>query len=123
MPLFIVRNDITEMHTDAIVNTANPLPMVGSGVDNAIYTKAGWKAYALWVGGGEKMISKDKDDYPVLSMYNDRSTGMVDKIIALQTDAACTTFHNTFKAGVIEAFCCVLLCYSGNLFNAFFNLF
>lgn len=43
MPFFIVRNDITEMNTDAIVNTANPLPMVGSGVDKAIYEKAGWK--------------------------------------------------------------------------------
>ena len=42
MPLLIVRNDITEMNVDAIVNTANPLPMVGSGVDSAIYKKAGW---------------------------------------------------------------------------------
>ena len=42
MPLLIVRNDITEMNVDAIVNTANPLPMVGSGVDRAIYKKAGW---------------------------------------------------------------------------------
>jgi O-acetyl-ADP-ribose deacetylase (regulator of RNase III) len=42
MPLLIVRNDITEMNVDVIVNTANPLPMVGSGVDSAIYKKAGW---------------------------------------------------------------------------------
>ena len=42
MPLLIVRNDITEMNVDAIVNTANPLPIVGSGVDSAIYKKAGW---------------------------------------------------------------------------------
>ena len=42
MSLLIVRNDITEMHVDAIVNTANPLPTVGSGVDSAIYKKAGW---------------------------------------------------------------------------------
>ena len=42
MPLLIVRNDITEMHVDAIVNTANPMPTVGSGVDSAIYKKAGW---------------------------------------------------------------------------------
>ena len=43
MPLLIARNNITEMNVDAIVNTANPLPMVGSGVDKAIYAKAGWK--------------------------------------------------------------------------------
>lgn len=42
MPLLIVRNDITAMKVDAIVNTANPLPLVGSGVDRAIYKKAGW---------------------------------------------------------------------------------
>lgn len=42
MPLLIVRNDITDMKADAIVNTANPLPLVGSGVDRAIYKKAGW---------------------------------------------------------------------------------
>lgn len=43
MPLLIVRNNIADMSADAVVNTANPLPMVGSGVDKAIYTKAGWK--------------------------------------------------------------------------------
>ncbi len=43
MPLLIVRNNIADMNADAIVNTANPLPVVGSGVDRAIYTKAGWK--------------------------------------------------------------------------------
>ena len=33
MPLEIVRNDITKMQVDAIVNTANPRPIVGGGVD------------------------------------------------------------------------------------------
>lgn len=41
MPFQIVRNDITKMHVDAIVNTANPLPMYGSGTDGAIYQAAG----------------------------------------------------------------------------------
>lgn len=41
MPYEIVRNDITNMIVDAIVNTANPLPIVGSGVDHAIHQKAG----------------------------------------------------------------------------------
>lgn len=41
MPFEIVRNDITNMQVDAIVNTANPKAIVGSGVDAAIHKKAG----------------------------------------------------------------------------------
>ena len=43
MPLKIVRNDITKMETDAIVNTANPRPQVGEGVDSRIYEAAGFE--------------------------------------------------------------------------------
>ena len=42
MPLKIVRNNIINVKADAIVNTANPEPIVGIGVDSAIYTAAGW---------------------------------------------------------------------------------
>lgn len=41
MPFEIVRNDITGMAVDAIVNTANPRPVIGPGVDCAIHEKAG----------------------------------------------------------------------------------
>jgi len=41
MPLLIVRNTITDMRADAIVNTANPYPVVGTGVDSAIHQAAG----------------------------------------------------------------------------------
>ena len=41
MPLKIIRNNITEMECDAIVNAANPLPTVGRGVDSRIYAEAG----------------------------------------------------------------------------------
>ena len=41
MPFEIVRNDITNMRVDAIVNTANPKPVVGSGTDTMIHKKAG----------------------------------------------------------------------------------
>lgn len=44
MPLKIVRNDITKMQTEAIVNTANAFPMVGPGCDQAIYEAAGKEA-------------------------------------------------------------------------------
>ena len=41
MPFEIVRNDITNMQVDAIVNTANPRPVIGSGTDAAVHAKAG----------------------------------------------------------------------------------
>ena len=43
MPFEIVRNDIVNMQTDAVVNTANPEPVIGSGVDIGIHKKAGEK--------------------------------------------------------------------------------
>ena len=41
MPFQIIRNDITKVKADAIVNTANPRPIIGSGTDSAIYAAAG----------------------------------------------------------------------------------
>lgn len=48
MPFQIIRNDITKVKADAIVNTANPDVAVGRGTDCAIYHAAGeigcWRA-------------------------------------------------------------------------------
>lgn len=41
MPLKIVRNDLTKMQVDAIVNTANRKPVYSSGTDMAVYKAAG----------------------------------------------------------------------------------
>ena len=41
MAFRIIRNDITKVKADAIVNTANPEVAIGDGVDSAIYEAAG----------------------------------------------------------------------------------
>ena len=41
MPFQMIRNDITKVQADIIVNTANPQPQIGRGTDSAIYAAAG----------------------------------------------------------------------------------
>ena len=41
MPFQIIRDDITRVWADAIVNTANPDPIYASGTDHAVYMAAG----------------------------------------------------------------------------------
>ena len=43
MPFEIVRNDIVNMQADAVVNAANPNPVIGPSVDSGIHKKSGYE--------------------------------------------------------------------------------
>lgn len=63
MPFKIVRNDITKMNVDAIVNTANEAPTYSEGVDTAVYHAAGEEELLFerekigWLQEGEVAIT------------------------------------------------------------------
>ena len=57
MPLNIIRNDITLVAADAIVNTADPLPRVGAGTDRAVHEAAGPELLAARKKLGELAVA------------------------------------------------------------------
>lgn len=72
MPFQIVRNDITKMHVDAIVNTANPLPGYGPGIDTAVYEAAGKEELLkerLKIGNIDRGTSVITDGYNLPAKY------------------------------------------------------
>ena len=56
MPFQIIRNDITKVKADAIVNTANPHPKIGSGTDSAIYKAAGEECAVYQQQPSERLV-------------------------------------------------------------------
>ena len=79
MPFEIVRNDITNMYADAIVNTANPMPVIGTGVDAAIHKAAGDKLLEerLEVGDIARGEAKATQAYNLNAKYVIHTVGPV----------------------------------------------
>ena len=90
MPFKIVRNDITRVKADVIVNTANPNPICASGTDLAIYEAAG-KEKLLEERTGIGKIARG--DIAVTGAYNLKAKYIIHTVGPVWTDG----LHHEFE--------------------------
>ena len=90
MPFKIVRNHITKVKADVIVNTANPNPVCASGTDLAIYEAAGKEELLAERAGIGKIA---RGDIAVTGAYNLKAKYIIHTVGPVWTDGK----HHEFE--------------------------
>ena len=90
MPFKIVRNDITKVKADVIVNTANPNPICASGTDLAIYVAAGKEKLLAERANIGKIA---RGDIAVTGAYNLKAKYIIHTVGPVWTDG----LHHEFE--------------------------
>ncbi len=90
MPFKIVRNDITRVKADVIVNTANPNPICASGTDLAIYEAAGKEKLLAERANIGKIA---RGDIAVTGAYNLKAKYIIHTVGPVWTDG----LHHEFE--------------------------
>ncbi len=103
MPFQIVRNDITKVAADAIVNSANPKPIYAPGTDAAIYQAA----------GAEQLLAQRKKIGPIA-----RGQAAVTPAFALQAKYIIHTVGPVWVDGEHGEFQDLANCYRNSLAKA-----
>ena len=90
MPFKIVRNDITKVKADVIVNTTNPNPICASGTDLAIYEAAGKEKLLAERANIGKIA---RGDIAVTGAYNLKAKYIIHTVGPVWTDG----LHHEFE--------------------------
>ncbi len=53
-----------------------------------------YNAFSLWVGSGEKVVTKNDQDIPELTLYNERSEAVLNKVLDLNANKEISLDHN-----------------------------
>ncbi len=92
-----------------------------------------FNTYGFWIGGGDKIISKDENDIPFITIYNDHSVSMIDKVLTLQFDKGVTfssssapdytSFSNVFSNGnAMFLYCSMLMITNFRASDTYFGI-
>ena len=70
------------------------------------YIGESFNIYAFWVGGGDRIASIGDDGLPTITMYNERSSSVYDKVLTMQFDKSCSGLVSAAFSTFDEIYTC-----------------